>query len=205
MEETKESSYKDPYTETGLYSGLEYGAPGVQKGLVNAAVMKQYVLGKLNKESVSILIIGSGNGYETAYLRELGYRCVNLEHYIPDINIVKECSVKASADAMPFRDKSFSIAFCCETLEHIPDDICMGILEEVKRVSHLYYFTVATRGDGHFGGHINVHDGEWWISVFRGIFSGILHAQVNPSVQIIHDGKMEGYAYPDGVMIYGTC
>ena len=73
---------------------------------------------------------------------------------------------------MPFKDNEFTLVFCCETLEHIPMDICEKILEESKRVAGLYYFTIATRGDEPWNSHINIHQGEWWIGKFREKASG---------------------------------
>lgn len=194
-------SYKDPYSEEGIYNDLSYGGPVVSRGLRHAVALEQNVLGKFKNPKV--LVLGAGNGYEVAYLSK--YDCVSLEHYIPDVKVVQERSVKGSADAMPFKDKTFDVTFCCETLEHIPQEICEKILSEVKRVSSLYYFTIATRGDPPFNTHINIKNGEDWIKTFREVFDGVLHAQVNPNLNIRIGDRLSRLIYPDGVLIYGNC
>jgi ubiquinone/menaquinone biosynthesis C-methylase UbiE len=107
---------------------------------------------------------------------------------------------------MPFKDKEFDLVFCGETLEHIPEDVCLEILKEVQRVSGSFYFTIATHDDAPYNMHINVHPAWWWQRVFGELGFRVIHAQDHPIVPIVYgNGGIMKLRFPDGVTMYGYC
>lgn len=201
---SKKQGYKKTYTKDRIYGNLEYGGPAPSRGLAVANYLSNRKLNKF-KETGKILVLGSGPGYELVYLKKQGFNVVGAELYIPDNPIVKKHSVQCSIDNLPFKDKEFLLTLCCETLEHIPMEVCEDIIEETKRVSKAFCFTIATRDDGHFNTHININEGEVWIKKFRDHGLKIQHAQIAPGYIVKRGNTMALVAYDDGVLIYGEC
>lgn len=82
---------------------------------------------KLKPEN--ILEIGMGNGTVTDYLRK--------RYKITTLDVEKELNPDVLADVrkMPFKDKEFDVALCCEVLEHLPFEEFSKALGEIKRVA----------------------------------------------------------------------
>lgn len=195
--------YKKHYTSKGIYGDLSYGGPIVSRGIINATFMAQTMLRKVKNPKV--LVIGAGNGYEMISLVKQGFDVVGIDLYVPDVPMVKQRTVKGDASQMPFEDKHFTIALCCETLEHIPMKVCDRIIDECKRVSQAFYFTVATRGDEPYNTHINIRNGEDWIKTFRDKGFKIHHAELAAEVGIKIGNGYQVSKYFDGVTVYGEC
>lgn len=188
-----------------VYQDFFYGCPGVSRGWRHSLMICQGEAfpfeGKLK-----ILVVGAGNGYDLVQFIKAGHDCIGLELYIPDIPLVKKNSIMAQAKSMPFKNKSFDLVFCAEVMEHIPAEITDLVLRECKRVAENFYFTIATRDDGHFNTHVNVHNGSYWIQKFEDLGFTISHAEINPRVYIDFNRKyIQKTLYPDGVMLYGRC
>lgn len=195
--------YQSPYSKDGIYGNFAYGSPWVSRGLASAILIDQTA--GFGGDKQSILTIGAGNGYELVYFLKRGYDATGIDLYVPDVKMVKEHTVVASADDMPFEDNQFDMVMCCEVFEHIPEDICMEILKECRRVAKNFYFTIATTSDEPFNTHINIHEGEWWIKEFRESGMKIVHAAINARCPTIHNRKLFLVIYASGVTIYGEC
>jgi len=195
--------YKKHYTKDGIYGDLSYGGPWVSRGIIHATYVSQNMLRKVKDPKV--LVIGAGNGYDMLALMQAGYDVHGIDLYVPDVPCLKEHITKGDASDMPFEDNQFTLVLCCETLEHIPMDICDKIIDECKRVAQAFYFTIATRGDGPYNTHINIRNGEDWIKSFRDKGFKIHHAALASEVMIKVDNVMQGLKYLDGVTIYGEC
>jgi len=197
--------YQEPYTDEGIYGDFTYGSPGVSRGLMNAInVIQKNAFRYAGK--LKILVIGAGSGYEIASFLSAGHKCVGMDLYIPDVPFMKEVCVQGDASDMPFRDKEFDLVFCTETFEHIPEHICYQILKETKRVGKNFYFTIATRGDGEYKMHINVHPAWWWLKTFEEHDLTIVHGEYAPLILVGYAGHgIIKLAYKDGVTIYGNC
>lgn len=183
---------------------LSYIGPHLSRGFYHAVHFAQNVLLKTFKKP-RILVVGYGPGYELVYLIKGGIEAIGLELNIPNLDIIKSNTVVASAEFVPFFDKSFDFVFCCETFEHIPLDTCGEILKEFKRISNNYYLTIATRGDPPWNTHINIRNGEDWIKDLRNMGFGVRHAAIAPFCQVKYSDCILTMDYPDGVVIYGNC
>jgi len=195
------------YSEGGIYGSLDYGSPAVNRGLQFAAFLCQRSDFQKGKKTVHCL--GSGNGYEAVKFLQDGHRCYVTELYHPSVDVLSGHQVKAFGEQLPYKDNQFDMYFCCEVLEHIPEENIDAVLSEVKRVSEECFFTVATRGDPPFNTHICIHNGQWWMNKFEEHGFSIINAQINPHfwLIIIFNGRDTALAvhFPDGVMINARC
>jgi hypothetical protein len=186
---------------------LGYGGPITSRGFHNCVMFAQEIL--VEFKTPRVLIVGFLAGYDLVYLLKCNVEAYGLELKIPNVKIIKENSVRASATHMPFKDKQFDWVLCSEVFEHLPMKMCKQILKEFKRVSNNYYLTIATRGDPPYNTHINIHDGEWWIKAIRDSGFGITHAELAQNfrwrVQVESGLIFYISKYKDGVMLYGSC
>jgi hypothetical protein len=197
--------YKVPYSDEGIYGDFTYGTPGVSRGFANALGITQGNAFRFDGP-MKILVIGAGSGYEIAVFRSRGHQCFGIDLHVPDVPFMKEYSVKGDASQMPFAEDEFDLVFCGETLEHIPEDVCLEILSEVKRIGKNFYFTIATRDDGKYKMHINVHPAWWWMKTFEECGLVCIHSEDCPFVPILYAGHgLLKLRYRDGVTLYGNC
>ena len=187
------------------YNDFTYGCPGINKGLRHALSVTQGmaipIAGRLK-----ILVVGSGNGYELIHFLNAGHDAVGLELYVPDVEMVKDHSVKGDAGRMPFVDDQFDLVFATEMFEHVQLKSIDSILNEIKRVGRFFYVTVATIDDPPYHEHVTIKSGSWWINRFENSGLTVLMAQIAPRV-ILDFGQslLQSFQYKDGVLIYGRC
>lgn len=199
-----ESLYTNKSDNATPHDDIGYNGPFTSRGYYHVVYFVQHVLLEHFKKP-RILVVGYGAGYELVYLIKGDVEVVGLELDIPNVDIIKNKTIVASAESIPFFDKSFDWVFCCETLEHIPMNICKKILREFKRVANNYYLTVATRGDNPWNTHINIRNGEEWIKTLRDMEFEIIHASLAPSYWVKYKQNLIFFDYQDGVFIYGGC
>jgi len=189
------------YSDQGIYAELDYGSPGVNRGLLFSEMLCQT---NLANKAHKILCLGSGNAYEAVNFLRNKHDCYVVELYHPSIKILHGRQVLAFGQDLPFRDKTFDLFFSCEVMEHIPEEFADTILLEAKRVSKQVFFTIATRDDPPFHSHICIHNGGWWINRFDKLGFKTINAQINPRFSFKSDYVRE-IQYPDGILMYANC
>jgi SAM-dependent methyltransferase len=87
----------------------------------------------------TILDIGCGNGAITNVLGQK-YQVTGVDRSEQALIMVKTEKIKASADKIPVPDHSFDMVFSSEMLEHLEDEVLIGVVAEMKRISKKYIF-----------------------------------------------------------------
>jgi SAM-dependent methyltransferase len=85
----------------------------------------------------SVLDVGCGDGRIVHRLPEWT-RPVALDFSHASVRHIKGSALCASSEHLPFPDQSFDLVLCCETIEHLPDEVFRRTLEELARVSRRY-------------------------------------------------------------------
>lgn len=81
-------------------------------------------------EARSVVEVGPGPGLVTAALRAMGVEVTTV-----DVQPELEPDVIASVLELPFEDRCFDAALCCQVLEHLPFENFVPALKELKRVT----------------------------------------------------------------------
>jgi SAM-dependent methyltransferase len=91
----------------------------------------------LPHESGSVLDVGAGDGIVVDRLAETRPtdRLIALDRSFTALSRTGRTRVQASADALPFLDRSFQSVLCCEVLEHLPLAIYEHVRTELQRVA----------------------------------------------------------------------
>ncbi len=189
------------YSGAGIYGTMTYGSPFVAKGLKCAVHMTQFA----RKKWKNILCVGAGNGYEAVWFKKQGYNTTILELYHPDVEFLKGHQVKGYAQELPFNDKMFDLYFCCEMMEHVPEDLNVPILKEAKRVSHEVFFTIADRDDPPYHTHINIHNLSYWYDLFVNLGFDIINAQSAGVLPMVGNKTIVLATWGDGTIINAKC
>jgi len=85
----------------------------------------------------TILDVGCGDGRIIERMPKR-FKTVGVDYsYHSGMRLVKN-GVCASAENLPFRDRSIDLVLCCEVLEHLPDKMFKTTLAELERVSRHY-------------------------------------------------------------------
>jgi ubiquinone/menaquinone biosynthesis C-methylase UbiE len=87
----------------------------------------------------TILDVGCGNGIITNILAEK-YDVTGTDFSASALEFVKGKKVLASADNLPFEDRSFDLVFSSELLEHLPKDVLDKAMAEMRRITKGYVF-----------------------------------------------------------------
>ena len=189
------------YSDEGLYGTLDYGGPYPIKALPHSA----YIAGGLPK-TAKLLVIGSGNGYEVIYLLKKGFKhTYSVDIYAPDVDYLNGRCIRSWAQSLPFKDKVFDMVICCETMEHIPEELADDVLKEAQRVAREVYFTIATKHDPPFNSHVCMKHPSWWIVKFESLGFRMINAQMYPWFAVPMQGGVILFRYDDGVSLYAKC
>jgi hypothetical protein len=199
---------KDRNTEKELYhNDITYGTVAVSMGLKHAITMMSFppLYGDIKK----MVVVGGGNNYEGIFFNLKGVPAYSLDLFSTDVPALKGKQAVGVAQSMPFKDKAFDLYFCCEVLEHIPEELIDDILKECKRVARKCLFSIATANDAPYHSHINIHDGVWWIKKFIDAGFHLINAQVNVQLPFMINSNghsiMGLYMMPHGVTIHADC
>jgi len=192
---------KELYSSDGIYGSLTYGSPFVSKGLLCAAYCVQVDLVKSKK----VLCVGAGNGYEVVLFLKGGYDVTSLEMYHPNIRILKGRQVKGYAQDLPFKDKEFDLYFCCEMMEHVPEELIVPILKEAKRVSNEIFFSIATKNDPPHNTHINIHELPFWYNMFTDLGFNLKSIQHAGGLPIMTPHGLTIATWKNGVILNAEC
>jgi ubiquinone/menaquinone biosynthesis C-methylase UbiE len=77
----------------------------------------------------SVLVVGKGSGLQAILLERDGFEVTTL-----DIRRQLRPAVTGDVRRLPFKDRVFDIAVCCQVLEHLPPDQFSPALRELRRV-----------------------------------------------------------------------
>jgi len=83
----------------------------------------------------SLLDIGCGDGRLTNRLGDFYPRVVGVDISEEALRYVRTEKVKASVEALPFKDGSFDVVLSTELIEHLPDEVYRTAIAEIKRVA----------------------------------------------------------------------
>ncbi|PLX13404.1 MAG: hypothetical protein C0598_03685 [Marinilabiliales bacterium] len=97
------------------------------------------VISSIPDDVNSILDVGCGNGIITNVLGK-NYDVTAVDRSEEALSFVETNKINSSADNIPLEDKSFDMVFSSELLEHLPDEVLVGTIEEIKRLSKKYIF-----------------------------------------------------------------
>ncbi len=93
-----------------------------------------------------VLEIGKGSGIVSDRLRAMGYEVVTV-----DIDQNLKPDIVASAERLPFADRSFDVVLAAEVLEHIPFERVSVALSEIRRVASYAVITLPHAGSAMIG------------------------------------------------------
>jgi len=145
-----------------------------------------------------ILDVGCGVGYITNYLGAIGVdintdALILAKKYYPHLDIIR-----ASSEALSFRDSSFDTVLCYNILEHLTENARKKSFKEIKRVLSKEGIFIAGMADlkyplnvikGLLSGDSSTHDPthkfNWGAEDFRKIIS--------ESFNIIEEKRASGY------------
>lgn len=130
-------SIREKYQE---HYKIHYGDD--KKGLYNQADWRrlQYASELIPENVESILDVGVGPGAFLNFLTMKKY-CnqvvgVDIRKYSKFISLVDDLDFKEmSVDKLDFEDNSFDTVFCMEVLEHLPVEVMLNGIAELKRVT----------------------------------------------------------------------
>jgi len=124
----------------------------------------------------SVIDYGCGPGRATAKFNALGYNALGVDH--ADNCLDQNVSVmftRACLWDLPILASDW--AFCCDVMEHIPEEKVDPVLEQIRvRTRKGAYFQIALCDD-HFGHallgeplHLTVKPSRWWEQKLRGLW-----------------------------------
>lgn len=149
----------DIYRDGGIYEELEYGAPGISKGIVFARSICQTFLFSKSK----VLCIGCGCGYEVLEYMNYGHDAYGTEMHEIDVPALKGRIYNAVVPNLPFKDLEFDFLHCTEVLEHIAPEETNAFLVECRRVASRAMFSIADSMDS-WKTHTNLQSPVWWVT-----------------------------------------
>jgi SAM-dependent methyltransferase len=98
------------------------------------------VISLIPSDVKSILDVGCGEGTFLNMLTSLGRASmiVGLDVSETALKYIEGQKIRASAGGLPFRNGSFDLVTCLETLEHLKQEVFIRAIEEIKRVTKKY-------------------------------------------------------------------
>jgi ubiquinone/menaquinone biosynthesis C-methylase UbiE len=115
----------------------------------------------LVREVPSLLDVGCGHNEFATKCRSLGIAATGVDFACPSADVI------ASAEALPFEDKSFHTLTAFDMLEHLLPEQVEPVLREFARLSHHFVFSISYVPSIHkVAGetlHPCVRPEDWWI------------------------------------------
>jgi len=87
----------------------------------------------------SIVDIGCGNGIITNVLGDF-YDVTGVDRSTNALKSVQTKKIASGADSIPLDNHEFDLVFSSELLEHLDDEVLLGAVSEIKRLSKKYIF-----------------------------------------------------------------
>ena len=95
------------------------------------------IMQAIPKDVKTILDIGCGNGVITNELAKL-YQVTGLDRSRKALSFVKTENIQSSSDNIPLPDRSFDLIFSSELMEHLPEEVFIKTINEMKRLTKKY-------------------------------------------------------------------
>ena len=99
----------------------------------------QKIIEWIPKDVNSIVDIGCGNGTITNIL-DKAFEITGIDRSKAALEYVETRKILSDANNIPLEDGSFDMSFSSKLLEHLEDDILLGTVSELKRLSRKYIF-----------------------------------------------------------------
>lgn len=123
-----------------------------------------------------VIELGSGSGRPSMLMADMGYRTVAFDKSLALLNKIKPATaflgglktVNGDMGHLPFKDKSFRLAYSCEVLEHFDPETVTHFLAEQLRIAD---FVVADVPNEKYRkktyGDENFYDNAQWTEMFE--------------------------------------
>lgn len=154
-----------PYYEEQYFEGIKISAYNGCKRNVGNIVWEQCII----EEGVkTVLELGCAYGYEVKALRNKGIEAIGID--ISKYALKKRCTdwlIRASVTHLPFKDKSFELAWSISTMEHIPERYMPTTVKELERVAMKQLHIISILQSPLTGDitHINEKPLEYWLKL----------------------------------------
>jgi len=130
-------------------------------------------------ENPSLIDFGFGLGNAMDFFENEGLRVAGTEISSYAVERQKEMGrdvYHGSLDELPmFQDDMFTIGFCNDVIEHVPEEYVRGSLEEMSRICSQYLFISVCPTPSHHkslegeGLHLTVRPESWWEQQFENL------------------------------------
>lgn len=135
----------------------------------------------------NILVVGCAKGFLVAGIQKLGIICegIDISEYVikESKSYTENCKIGDICDMSEYKDESFEVVICLETLEHIKDELpdepdgddrtlLHRAMDELCRVAQRYVVITTPEGDdtkhhdkskeGDDPSHFSVFPPDWW-------------------------------------------
>ncbi len=97
------------------------------------------IIDAIPNEVKSITDVGCGDGTISNKLDEK-FNVTAIDRSFNALKYVKTKKIQASADQLPVKSNSTDLVFSSEMIEHLPEDIFVNAVVEIKRISRKYIF-----------------------------------------------------------------
>jgi SAM-dependent methyltransferase len=117
----------------------------------------------------NVLDVGCGRGWTVQALRERGVGAWGADpaRGLPGLTVVPDWFTGATADRLPFADRSFDVVLCSDMLAHIPEAFVARSLSDIVRVCGGYFVATVDCVDPTREGHLTIRPRAWWNERFR--------------------------------------
>ena len=147
---TEKEKYDGIYSSTAEYNGYGHANHG-----------KDYLPILITNKVSSLIDVGCGHNEFCIKLRKLGVNAIGVDFACKSADLI------ADAKSLPFENKRFDFLTAFDMLEHLqPDDVSI-VLNEFRRVSHNFVFSICYRESFNkwrgYTLHPTVKPESWWI------------------------------------------
>jgi len=118
---------------TTFYDNLNWEKAELKRKLIDKINL---IINSIPKDVTTIIDVGCGDGTISNALKEK-YNIVAVDTSVKALRYVKTKKLSASADNLSFRTNEFDLVFSSEMIEHLPENIYIKSIDELKRVRNI--------------------------------------------------------------------